>query len=51
MTLYLLFESAIGYALFQKLEFDEMNASSTQLQKSISKMDSFSKMVRLKVLP
>lgn len=51
MTLYLLFESAIGYALFQKLEFDEMNAASVQLQKAISNMDTFSKMVRLKVKP
>lgn len=49
MTLYLLYESSVGYALFEKLEFDQMNAKSTQLQKAISKMDSFSKMVRMKV--
>lgn len=49
MNLYLLHETAIGYALFEKLEFDELNVSLPQLQKAISKMDSFSKLLRMKV--
>lgn len=48
MILYLLFETATGYALFEKQEFDEVSTQLTQVQKSISNMESFSKIVRLK---
>ena len=49
MTLYLLYESSAGYSLFEKLEFDEMNTKITQIQKSISSMEKFSSILRIKV--
>lgn len=33
MILYLLYECSAGYALFEKLEFDEVNATLAQIQK------------------
>lgn len=48
MALYFLFESAVGYALFEKIEFDEVNANQTQIQKAITNLESFSKMIRMK---
>ena len=49
MILYLLFETAAGYALFEKLEFDAINMKLVQMQKSIVKAESFFKIVRLLV--
>jgi nucleolar protein 56 len=49
MILYLLFETATGFGLYEKQEFDEVNTQLTQVQKSITTMESFSKIVRLKV--
>lgn len=48
MILYLLFETAAGYALFEKLEFDAINMKLVQMQKSIVKAESFFKIVRLR---
>lgn len=48
MSLYFLYECAAGYALFEKVEYDETSTSLKQLQKSIESFESFSKMIKLK---
>jgi 4-hydroxyphenylpyruvate dioxygenase-like putative hemolysin len=48
MTLYFLYENAAGYAIFEKLEFDETSTTLKQVQKSIETFDHFSKMIKLK---
>eukprot|EP01017_Pseudomicrothorax_dubius_P003206 TRINITY_DN103_c0_g2_i1.p1 TRINITY_DN103_c0_g2~~TRINITY_DN103_c0_g2_i1.p1 ORF type:complete len:482 (-),score=171.52 TRINITY_DN103_c0_g2_i1:78-1523(-) len=48
MSLFFLFETAAGYALFEKLEFDEVSMTLPQMQKAISTMESFSRIVHLK---
>lgn len=35
MSLYILFESSIGYGLFQLKEFDELNTTVAKVQKEI----------------
>lgn len=35
MTLYILFESAIGYAVFKLKEFDDVNTTEKKVQKQI----------------
>jgi len=48
MSLFFLYECAAGYALFEKVEYDETSTSLKQLQKSIESFESFSKMIKLK---
>ena len=45
--LYLLYESASGYCLFEKEEFDEAGGQLSKIQKSINDIERFSKMVKL----
>ena len=49
MSLYVLFESSIGYGLFQLKEFDELNTTVAKVQKEIKNFETFSKTVHLKV--
>lgn len=48
MQLFLLFETAAGYALFEKEEFDEIGAELDSAQKSVTNFDKFAKLVKLK---
>ena len=45
--LFILFESATGYCLFEKEEFDETGGQLPKIQKSILDLERFSKMVKL----
>lgn len=47
MQLFLLFESASGYCLFEKEEFDEIGGELKSIQKAISSQERFTKMVKL----
>lgn len=49
MVLYLLFESSIGYGLFELKEFDDVNATVPKIQKQISDFTTFSQICHLKV--
>lgn len=48
MLLFLLFETAAGYALFEKEEFDEVAGELEQAQEAIAKFDRFSTLIKLK---
>jgi len=48
MQLFLLFETASGYCLFEKEDYDEVGGQLAQIQKSISNLERFSKIVKLK---
>ena len=48
MHLFLLFESASGYALFEREEFDEIAGELPQIQSAITSMERFSKLVKMK---
>jgi nucleolar protein 56 len=45
--LYILYESASGYALFEKEEFDEAGGQLSKIQKAINDLQRFTKMVKL----
>jgi nucleolar protein 56 len=45
--LYILYESASGYCLFEKEEFDEAGGQLSKIQKAIMDIQRFSKMVKL----
>lgn len=45
--LYILFESASGYCLFEKEEFDETGGQLSKIQKAIHDLERFAKMVKL----
>jgi RNA processing factor Prp31 len=47
-TLYLLFESALGFGLFERAKADEIGMGLSDVQKSINNIESFSKLVKLK---
>ena len=47
MQLYILYESASGYCLFEKEEFDETGGQLKAIQKAIPNLERFSKMVKL----
>ena len=47
MQLFILFETATGYALFEKEDFDEVSGSLKQIQKAITSLERFTKMVKL----
>lgn len=48
MKLFILYESAAGYGLFEKEEVEEIAVELPKLQASLSSMEHFSKMVKLK---
>ena len=45
--LFLLYESASGYCLFEKEEFDETGGQLSKIQKAIADIQRFSKMLKL----
>lgn len=47
MQLFVLYESAQGYCLFEKEEYDETGGSLSKVQKSVSSLERFSKQVKL----
>lgn len=47
MQLFILYETASGYCLFEKEEYDETGGSISKVQKAISSLERFSKMVTL----
>ena len=47
MQLFILFETASGYCLFEKEEYDETGGQLTKIQKAIANLERFSKMVSL----
>ena len=49
MTLFILFESSIGYALFKLKDFDEVNTTQKQVQSQIADFESFSKIAKIVV--
>lgn len=48
MKLYVLYESATGYALFEREEMEEIAASLPKVQAAITSMERFSKLIKLK---
>lgn len=47
MSMFLLFEIASGYCLFEVSDFDEISGKQSSLQKAINSLERFSKMVKL----
>jgi len=47
-TLYLLFESALGFCLFERAKADEIGLGLPEVQKAIGDIERFSKLVKLK---
>ena len=45
--LFILYESASGYCLFSKEEFDEAGGQLSKIQKAINDLERFTKMVKL----
>ena len=45
--LYVLFEHAVGYALFEVAEFEEIGAFLPQVEKSVTDLSRFNKVVKL----
>ena len=45
MQLFILYETASGYCLFEKEEYDETGGALSKIQKAISSLERFSKMV------
>lgn len=48
MTLYLLFESASGFALFERVKSDEIGIELPDVQKAVQDVSRFSKIMKLK---
>jgi len=48
MALFLLGESASGYALFEKMEAEEISDQSSEVQQTIVEFKTFSKMLKLR---
>lgn len=48
MKLYILFESAAGYGLFEREEMEEIAVELPKLQAAIGSMEHFSKLIKLK---
>ena len=45
---YVLFETALGYALFERLQSEEIGAKLEQVQKSVEDLVKFGKIVKLR---
>ena len=50
MDLFILFESAQGYCLFKKEEYDETGGKLSKVQKAIADVERFAKMVKLEAM-
>jgi len=48
MKSYILFESALGYSIFERKEFEEIGSESQEIQKAINDYERFSLIVKLK---
>jgi len=48
MKLYILYEAAAGYALFEREELEEIAVELPKLQSAINSMEHFSKLIKLK---
>jgi len=48
MQLFILFESASGYALFEKTEFEEVAGQLKEIQSSVTEFSRFSKLIKFK---
>ena len=48
MKLYVLYESAAGYALFEREEMEEIAVELPKLQAALDSMEHFSKLIKLK---
>lgn len=49
MSLFILFESSIGYALFKLKDFDEASMNEKNVQSQIADFETFSKMAKIVV--
>ena len=49
MSLFVLFESSLGYALFRLKNFDDVSASEKKVQAEIANFGTFSTMAQLSV--
>jgi nucleolar protein 56 len=47
MQLFLLYETASGYCLFEVADYDEIGGKLQHIQKAISSLEKFTKMVKL----
>jgi len=47
-SLYLLFESSLGFGLFERVKIDEIGIGLNDVQKSINDLERFSKIIKLK---
>ena len=47
MQLFILFETASGFCLFEKEEYDEVSGQLSKIQKAIPSLERFAKMVKL----
>lgn len=47
MQLFILYETASGYCLFEKEEYDETGGNLSQVQKAIANLERFAKLVTL----
>jgi len=47
MQLFILFETATGYALFEAEGFDEVSGQLKKVQKAVGSLDRFAKLVKL----
>lgn len=45
--MFILFETASGYCLFEKSDFDEVAGQLSSIQKAINNLERFSKMIKL----
>ena len=50
MSLFVLFESSIGYALFKLKDFDEANMTEKNVQTQIADFQTFSQMAKIVVI-
>lgn len=47
MQLFILYETASGYCLFEKEEYDETGGNLSKVQKSINSLERFAKSVKI----
>lgn len=45
--MFVLFETASGYCLFEKEDYDEVSGQLSQIQKAIANLERFAKMVKI----
>ncbi len=47
MQMFILYETAAGYCLFEKDEYDETGGDHAKVQKAVSSLERFTKMVKV----